>query len=547
MGTSGLVKLDALPVQTPSDPEQLNQIIDAMCGTQVMRDPTTGVIEDNVHDIGGLAVGRPAFINVGTGIRVAGQTLNIAPFLLSLTGIQSGAAKVSGYPAFLSPAGGTGNTFDVLGGTTPLTLTIDGVAKQLRGNITSDALSLAPSSNNTCLVNDVDIAGDPVWSKTIGEFGQYLTIDTVGSEITALNGTIQCFKITNGSETEVFIASIDTAHNQLIPLIRGIGGTNRIAFSDDDMITLLKAHWIFLDDDLLTIDTTDIYPSRGFVAPLTPSTGQYWLDSSESSWKRYSGVNWEKLGRIYLGMAICDSAGCKWVEHADFNLQWNGTINNYDVVSLDATIFSTNATSLKVNVAGVLVETNQINLETITFSNIEPGYTEQASTWYYLYVSKYGEFILSPVVPRKKDERLGWYHPSEYWRCIAFFYNNSSSDFSGLGMNVGSGDCDITMQEVKTEQATTGGEHIHHLNMPPIVQNVSLTVWQASANTTTLPLFIGTGKNGPGFIQQVLAIHGVNAVPSSRELRQVGNAQIRFEVSGTYTIDFFPSSMKIDW
>lgn len=417
MGDSALVKLAAPPAEVDSSTEDLNQILDALYGDIVMRG-TDGVVTDGAGDIGQINNGRPDRIHVKTGITVGGRTLNTASFLLSKTGVQSGAAKTSGYPDFLLPAGGTDTTFDILGATTPLNMIIDGAAYSLETDLTSDALALAPSSNNTCLINNTGFTGQDL-TKTIGEYGYFINIDTVGTEIIALDGKIACFQ--KGSE--VFIGLINIAAGVILPLLRGIGGTTRETLSNNDTITLLLGHYIFLRNDLLTIDTTTLFPERDITEPTTPTSGDYWFDTELKTWKRYSGSAWEILGSIYLGYAICDSAGCKWVEHEDFDLPWNETLSYQRAYpsrispSYDLTIDG----PLLISIAGqypIEVFSKQKILNYSDSENWESGESLVTDTWHYLYVKPTGELIISNIAPRKKGIRKGMYHPNEYWRCI---------------------------------------------------------------------------------------------------------------------------------
>jgi hypothetical protein len=551
MGTNSLPKLAAAPTKVAATTTQYNSAVDALQGHIVMRD-SYGAVEDGVSDIGQPSSGRPRKIHVSEGITVGGQTLNTTQFLLSRTGIQSGLAKDSGFPQFLEPGDqtgtGGGSYVRVLASSTdPLEMTIDGTAYTLEAELTSDDLALA--SNSTCLVADSDIAGDPVWSKTLGEHGGVILIDTIGADIIALNNTIQCFKITNGSETEVFIAYIKTTASMLVPILRGIGGTDRIVFSDNDTITLLKAHYIFLDNDLSTIDTTTTHPAYGKNSPNSPITGDYWWDTENKTWQRYSGATWETLGRIYLGYAICDFSSCLWVEHVDFDLPWDDFIGDYEFLSNAGPgegIQSYTADILKLSVAGNYIETNEISISGLNFTKIEPGYTEQASTWYYLYISNLGDLILSPIVPRKKDHRRGWYHPKEYWRCVAFFYNDGASDFIFSYSNPGSGKIDFSAVGIVISDSTTGGLKTLHLNLAPIVESIHLTLYQTTSASAQL-IYLYAGKYGNNLMIDHHSSINAQNIPAEITLNQIGNATIRYNITGTYTIKFIVGACNIKW
>lgn len=434
MGTNSLAKLAAAPTKVAATTTQHNDIIDTLQGHIVMRD-SAGAVEDGVSDIGRTSSGRPRNLYLSGDIVQNGQTLNTANFLLSRTGVQSGAAKASGFPQFLEAVDET-NAVRILGNTTSLEMTIDGQAYALETDLDSDTLAYAPNMLNTCLVNDSELVSDHYWAHTIGEFGYWINVDTIGSQIETLNNTIQCFKIVNaGSEAEVFIAKIDVdntgaINNRLIPILRGIGGTKRIVINNNNTITLLKAHYIFLDNDLSTIDTTLNFPSFSATAPAAPATGDYWWDVINKTWKRYSGVSWETLGRIYLGYAIAHSAGVGWVEHVDFDLAWDSDFIFGIGQPISNTQYSIEAPVL-INVAGEKIKLSE-NMVIDTTTDLMPGVAVPGSGILYAYIDKNGTPYISNECPRKFNNRLGAYHPNEYYRCVSVLFFVATAILGGF-------------------------------------------------------------------------------------------------------------------
>jgi len=423
-------------------------------------DPSSGTVGHVIEDI---------YQRDGKKIKVIDSTgkiikvVDIGATVEEQFGILAGKSKTSGFPDFLSPGGGTNNYFTILGAATKLEMIIDGTAYDLEADVQSNVLGLAPAANNTCLVNDPYIGGDPVWSKTIGEHGYYIKIGTVGAEITALDGTIQCFKINNGVDDEVFIAEIDLTNNRLVPVLRGIGGSARIGFDTNDTITLLKGHYIFLDDNLTTVDTTINYPKWQYTAPSIPSTGDYWFKTSERVWYRYSGASWEKLGRIYLGYGICDSVGCLWVEHEDYNLIWNNLLNINEIRKLDASNIRLEG-MLRVSVAGQKI---QILEKDFHYDNdLAPGESAANNSWYYLYVTNEGQIYTSLTCPRPNRNKQGYYHPSEYWRCIScFYYTTVIVAFTqNIQNNVISYNDSLWQYQLLTQSS------LRYIRVPPIVR-----------------------------------------------------------------------------
>ena len=94
MGNAALTLLPASPVQTPATPEQYNDLVNAFTGTQVMRDPTTGLEVDGIYDIGDVSNGRPRNVNITGDLIKNGQIMNVGvpigiafPFFKTLSGV----------------------------------------------------------------------------------------------------------------------------------------------------------------------------------------------------------------------------------------------------------------------------------------------------------------------------------------------------------------------------------------------------------------------------------------------------------------------------
>jgi hypothetical protein len=497
MGTDSLPKLAAAPAKVAATTTQYNLVVDALQGHEVMRD-SSGDIEDNVNDIGRPSSGRPRRLYLGTGLNVAGQEIDFSSISLQVSGVISGKSKTSGYPDFLTPEGVTGgatNTFVIEASTTNLEVTIDGGSYTLETDLVSDDLALAPSTNNTCTVDDDAFTGDPEWTKTTGEYGYWISLTTtgggVGSEITSLDGTIQCFKLENaatGEGPEIFIAKVDTTNDRLIPIKRGIGDTDRITYSNTDTITLLKAHYIFLDNDLSTIDTTTNHPVWAASAPSAPATGDYWKKVADGKWYRYSGSAWEALGRIYLGYAICDETDCLWVEHDDYNLAWDDTLDyaSIRIKQSGSNIIKINA-PLKLSVAGnndMQVLSSDIEIDFGVAGNYESGEAQTIDTWYYLYCDNLGNLYLSTKAPRRPGFKKGFYHPREYWRAISAILTDSTpATLIPFYYNsiIGKLALDVTEVQATGTYSSTASE-LMTINCPPMVNSIDIITRTSAAD-----------------------------------------------------------------
>jgi hypothetical protein len=432
MGENSLPKLAAAPTLVPATTTQYNAAVDALQGHLVMRD-SAGAVEDGVSDIGRPSAGRPRKLYLSNGLNVAGQDIDFSSISLQNTGVYSGKSKTSGFPNFLTASG---STVIIEGATVPLELTIDGEALTLETNLTSDSLELAAAANNTCTISQSAYTNstDKI-TPLMGEFGGYFIIGSITSGITAIEGTKQYFKVVNtGAETEIFLAEyIDAPATGecLNPIMRGLGGTNRIYLRDTNVVTLLKANYIFLKNDLETIYTTTNIPVWNYLEPSAPASGDFWFDLENQTWKRYSGVTWEQLGFVYLGIAICDNIGCIAVEHVDYNLAYNNFLSLPRFTKATSDIINF-AGELKVNVAGTNIYMDLKHVQLALSENLAAGESEAASTWYYLYCTKQGQLYFSSICPRRSIYKQGYYHPLEYHRAILCIFNNSSSNIASF-------------------------------------------------------------------------------------------------------------------
>ena len=190
--------------------------------------------------------------------------------------ISSGRTRTgTSQPLFLVPIG-TGTTVDIKGATTNFVYFIDGAQYTISTDVTSANLTVAPSTNNTALVNDASVADQP-WTKYLGEYDSALTMDTVGTEISSRVGELAGFKINDGSSDEYFTARIKSA-TELTEIRRGYcfdendAPVPRLAIANNDTITYLKLHWMFATTTG-TLVSTAIEPIVSKDEPTSPSVG----------------------------------------------------------------------------------------------------------------------------------------------------------------------------------------------------------------------------------------------------------------------------------
>jgi len=114
----------------------------------------------------------------------------------------------SAQPAFLVP-NGAARTVKVDGTPTNFIYYVNGIEYTISTDVTLTGLTAAPSSNNTCLVNEATATADEYWTKYTGEDGSQIVVDAMGTEITALVGKFAAFKLA-GASTEYFIAYVES-------------------------------------------------------------------------------------------------------------------------------------------------------------------------------------------------------------------------------------------------------------------------------------------------------------------------------------------------
>jgi hypothetical protein len=376
---------------------------------------------------------------------IGGSSVDVSQVSAPPFRVLSGLTRTtSNQPAFID-ANGAAASFVVEATATDLVFDVNGTTFTMTADVTKSSLTLAPSTNNTALVNDstaVDQDDTRMWGEPWHR--KAITIDTIGTEISTRNGQIASFKIDNGTTTEFFLALIDTTNNRLINCRRGFfydpakAPKNRIFFSDNDVITLMSTAWVFMDSNLGTVDVTYKAPVWDSAAPGSPATGDYWYDTVNSLWKRYDGATFASVDRTWIGYAVIDSANCVAARCVPFDNRYQ----EEDAMSLEVStteIVVARSRYQKVNVAGNEIFYGEFkpswNITTDLATSADMyNATEQASTYYYLYVKDDGAQVISDIAPYfGKDEFYGYYHPHNPWRCVGSFFNNASSNIIQAG------------------------------------------------------------------------------------------------------------------
>lgn len=341
--------------------------------------------------------------------------------------IVSGATRPFSTLGDFIRANGAALEFTILGQATDLVLSINNTATSVNSDLVQSGITPAPSSNNTCDVNDTTIVND----QYAGEDGTEITIDSVGTEISSRVGQVAAFRTPAG---EIFQALIKSP-TKLTNAFRGYYFDNtgtpiqRDNLSNNDTLTLLNIGWVFIEDNGTTIDVSYRTPSISHESPDSPQTGDYWFDISNQVWKRYSGVSFDVINRILIGQIVSDNTNTIASRSYDFSNQYREQ-NNISVEVFSSEIAQSKSRDVRCNVYGteVVIDISKVSWNITT--DLETGLTESPDTDYFLYLSDEGETVISDKKPYDRLDLKGFYHPYESWRCVGVIFNNSSQDIS---------------------------------------------------------------------------------------------------------------------
>lgn len=366
---------------------------------------------------------------------------------------------------FIKPNGAAAS-FLLEGATTNLKVDINGTTVTVSTDITKSSLTVAPGSNNTALLNDA-LAAAQHTTRYWGEEGCYkqLIIDNAGANVTSQVGKFCAFK----TGTEYFLGYLESS-TLISHCFRGYfydssyAPLNRVALTDNDVITIMSLGWVFIENNGTTVDVTYNNPVWAQVSPSGPTTGDYWYDLDSNVWKRYDGAAYQIINRTLIGLVVIDSANAVAARSFDFYQQYSSE-NTVDLGLKSTSVVRTNGFGQIVNVLGKRIYFGSTLVEWDMASHLAAAAdmfnsTEQASTDYFFYVSSDGTKKICDMGPHWRPDLLGFYHPHNPWRCVGAAKNDGSSNLTeplmrSTWMNHGAGE--VAMFRDEKALNTAGG------------------------------------------------------------------------------------------
>lgn len=416
-----------------ADSDDVNQYFTAITGDFLPRNASSGATEDEQHSLG---VPSAQWLNTYTkNLFIDGQLLDISSLAAggdSKNAIVSGATRSgSEQPDFIR-ASGSSNALTILAATTNLQITANSTSVTISSDIPVTGLTLAPSSNNTCLINDTSLS-DQSYTKYVGEHPEdKLTIDTAGTEITSRVGQYVALK--GASEYMLAYVEDDTT---LSNIFRGFffdsSGSPivRETLANNDTLTLMALGWVFLDSNGVTVDVTYTTPIYSSVEPSSPATDDYWYDTINTEWKRYDGSSFQTVDRIPVGLVVIDTANAVASRSLDFTKSFSDFID-FEVETRDVNgtvgVYTKN-TKPALSVYGKTISFPASPIQFDATDDIETG-SPANNTLYYLYITQDGvkKSSLERPVNRESDLK-GWYHPYHTWRFVGVAETDGSAVF----------------------------------------------------------------------------------------------------------------------
>ena len=309
---------------------------------------------------------------------------------------------------------------------------INGSQYSVTADVTITGLSLAPSAGNTCLVDDT--AATAQYHRYLGQYGTKINVDSMGTAFTSFVGKVAGCKVVSGGNTEYFLSYVEST-TSLVKARRGWfvdssqAAIKSINFANNETITLVRPTWVFLNTSSSMVVTYN-QPTYAATEPGSPTTGDYWYDLTNITWKKYNSVSWETANATLIGMCIQDTVATVAARTFEQSTAL-AELNTVDIEQVATTQLQVKNYGAKINVFGTVLDFNMHRPTWDITADLDTGISESANTTYYAYIKETGATVLSDESPTdRRGDLLGFYHPTETWRCVGHILNNGGSNFT---------------------------------------------------------------------------------------------------------------------
>lgn len=375
--------------------------------------------------------------------------------------ITSGRVDANNQPMFLVPDG-SALTVRLKCSTTPFICVIDGTTYTFTNDITLSSMTagfdtalaanqgqLQPPSSTTpnpeIAITTVGGSFTPTWAKIAPESGNLcnLTVTATGVNFIARSNQMIACQFDDGVSQEEFVAYyVDDAGSTTDYFYTGF---RACFFNSSDTpgtivpfvptagasLYLRRIVFIFLTTSG-TLDPCYTTPVWRGAQPTSPSTGDYWYDLDNDTWKKYNGTSFVAANAIYVGMATNSLTACIGARSADFYKPFSseGVIRPVTSVGNDEILGLCNGYRLSVYGRMFTIGNNfKWKLSDLDTGSISSG------SRYYVYITDEGAPKISLQPPIFRGDLGGYYHRHKPWRCFGSMIATSGSTF-GFPMTI---------------------------------------------------------------------------------------------------------------
>ena len=382
---------------------------------------------------------------------VNGTTLDTSLLTSLPNRIVSCKVTAEDFPDYLT-AGGTSNLNAVLDATG---VAFHAVIADEDTTLTADItfpVTAGYTSNHTMAINEASWTGASAAEQQALVFGEqahrsvYINFDAVGTNITNLGVGAKAFfrGVNTSAAVEHIYGEIIAVSGSTIKLRviwRAIkAGESRIKFRDNDVWTLCRPTFLFIDGDGAHYET-NVTPVKVDTLPSPATAGKYINRLSDDTWWFDDGSNpLTPVDRIFVGVALShngtdNGAVCylpEWRHYKSDYLDMKQSDVNITIHSDPVSASKGHVINGKVKLGLQTTYYDDKQIATSTAGDLESGTADISAIGVkYIYrVYSTGKLVYSDIMPRKYGQGV-FIHPTKMWRCIGFRMHSATAFYYG--------------------------------------------------------------------------------------------------------------------